>query len=102
MKLLKDWDHNLRLRFFGELATGTFSMMLLPFMAVHFANTLGASMAGALLAFVQFFSLSVGLVGGALADRIGRKPMIMWGQYIALFGYFTMLLSQTELINSQN
>ncbi|MGL4521387.1 MAG: MFS transporter, partial [Bacilli bacterium] len=88
------WDKNLRLRFFGELATGVFAMMLMPFMAIYFSDTLGAAMTGILLALAQCFSLSIGLLGGALADKWGRKKMIMCGQYAAIFGISIMLFAQ--------
>ncbi|MGL4820170.1 MAG: MFS transporter [Bacilli bacterium] len=96
----RDWDWNIRLRFFGELATGTFSWMLLPFMAIYFAETLGGQAAGVLLVASQFFSVIVGLLGGWLADRYGRRTMIIIGQALGMIGIFIMFAATLDTVNS--
>ncbi|CAG9614310.1 Na(+), Li(+), K(+)/H(+) antiporter [Bacillus rhizoplanae] len=75
--ILREWDSNLRIRLVGEWLFGLFFWMLLPFMAIYFAEELGKTMAGILLVLSQVLSVFANLVGGYLADTYGRKRMMV-------------------------
>lgn len=75
--ILKEWDLNLKIRLVGEWLFGLFFWMLLPFMAIYFAEELGKTTAGMLLVLSQVLSVFANLVGGYLADTYGRKRMMV-------------------------
>ncbi|WP_139490391.1 MDR family MFS transporter [Brevibacillus dissolubilis] len=73
------WDRNLQVRLFGEMLIQIFFWMFFPFMAVYFSNQYGKETAAWMLALPSVLGLFVGLLGGWLADRIGRKKTMIAG-----------------------
>jgi MFS family permease len=55
--------------------------VVLPFLAIHLTDGLGfsAAQAGAVVAVIGLGSVIAGPLGGALADRIGRRPALVGG-----------------------
>jgi len=89
---IRIWDNNLKVRLIGE---GLFNMlfwMYFPFITVYFGSTLGNHIAGILMTIPPIFSLVGSLLGGALADRLGRRPVMLLGAAIqaAMFALFAM------------
>ena len=73
------WDNNLKVRLIGE---GLFNMlfwMYFPFITVYFSEALGNGIAGILMTVPPIFSMTGSLLGGALTDRIGRRPVMLLG-----------------------
>ena len=86
------WDNNLKVRLLGE---GLFNMlfwMYFPFITVYFAEALGNDIAGILMTIPPIFSLIGSLLGGALTDRAGRRPVMLLGAAIqtAMFVLFAV------------
>ncbi len=73
----KDWDRNLKIRLLGEGVINILFWMYFPFMAIYFADSFGKGMAGVLLILSQVFGVVANLMGGYLADHIGRKKMMV-------------------------
>ena len=57
------------------------STLLFPFFALYITERFGVGMtqAGILLGMSSLFGLVGSLIGGALTDRIGRRPLILFG-----------------------
>ena len=55
--------------------------MLFPFFALYITQKfdVGMMQAGFLLGMMSLFGLFGGMIGGALTDRLGRKPLILFG-----------------------
>lgn len=73
------WDLNLKVRLIGE---GLFNMlfwMYFPFITVYFAEGMGTHTAGLLMSIPPLFSMIGSLLGGALTDRLGRRPVMLAG-----------------------
>ncbi|MFK9091520.1 MDR family MFS transporter [Bacillus salipaludis] len=73
------WDSNLKVRLIGE---GLFNMlfwMYFPFITVYFSGELGNGVAGILMTVPPIFSMIGSLLGGALTDRLGRRPVMLMG-----------------------
>lgn len=73
------------------LAAGNIYMPSLPNMAVYFQRDSHALLMSVSL-FYMGFALS-GLIYGALADYIGRRPVILWGFFLFFIGACICLLS---------
>jgi DHA1 family multidrug resistance protein-like MFS transporter len=71
----------------GLMSAGFF--MLIPLLSVHLTRDLGLSgaAAGAVLAVRQLAQQGLMLFGGALADRVGYRPVIALGMLVRALGF---------------
>lgn len=76
---IRSWSNNLKIRLFGEALYNMLFWMYFPFLTVYFGEALGNHMAGILMSVPPVFSLLGSLLGGALADRLGRRPVMLIG-----------------------
>ncbi|WP_293875049.1 MULTISPECIES: MFS transporter [unclassified Sphingomonas] len=96
-------DERARRRALNALLVYTFFMvagftMVMPLVAVHFVDRIGLTAAaiGAALAIRQITQQGLAVFGGALADRIGNRPMIVAGVLLRALG-FTALGFATDM-----
>ncbi|MFK0292838.1 MFS transporter [Streptomyces sp. NPDC090442] len=66
--------------------------MLMPYLATHLSGTLGLAgwLVGLVLGVRNFSQQGMFLVGGALADRFGYKPLIVTGCVLRTVGFATL------------
>nr|WP_202492746.1 MFS transporter [Streptomyces sp. SID7813] len=71
------------------------SFMILPFMSVFLHERLGMGLGtvGIVLAVASLVQFSGGIVGGALADRIGLRRTMLWALIIRTAGFIGLLLA---------
>ncbi|MGX2993236.1 MFS transporter [Streptomyces sp. JNUCC 64] len=71
------------------------SFMVLPFMSVFLHERLGMGLGavGAVLAVASLVQFSGGILGGALADRIGLRRTMLWALVIRTAGFAGLLLA---------
>ncbi|MFZ4247551.1 MFS transporter [Streptomyces griseoincarnatus] len=71
------------------------SFMVLPFMSVFLHERLGMGLGtvGVVLAVASLVQFSGGLVGGALADRIGLRRTMVWALVVRTAGFAGLLLA---------
>ncbi|MFI6376181.1 MFS transporter [Streptomyces sp. NPDC050546] len=71
------------------------SFMVLPFMSVFLHERLGMGLGtvGVVLAVASLVQFSGGVVGGALADRIGLRRTMLWALAIRTAGFVGLLLA---------
>ncbi|MFF8644370.1 MFS transporter [Streptomyces sp. NPDC015345] len=71
------------------------SFMVLPFMSVFLHERLGMGLGtvGVVLAVASLVQFSGGVVGGALADRIGLRRTMLWALIIRTAGFVGLLLA---------
>ncbi|MEW9900787.1 multidrug efflux MFS transporter MdtH [Chitinivorax sp. PXF-14] len=71
--------------------------VVFPLISIHFVDQLGwaASLVGAALALRQLSQQGLGLFGGALADHLGARPMIVTGMLLRAAGFFAMAAAHT-------
>lgn len=89
---LRIWDTNLKIRLIGEALFNMLFWMYFPFITIYFGMALGNSIAGMLMALPPIFSMLGSLAGGALADRIGRRSVMLIGAAVqtAMFAMFAI------------
>ncbi|WP_267347045.1 MFS transporter [Sphingomonas sp. GM_Shp_2] len=87
-------DERARRQALNALLVYTFFMvagftMVMPLVAVHFVDRIGmtAAAVGAALAVRQITQQGLAVFGGALADRIGNRPMIVAGVLLRALGF---------------
>ncbi|WP_028612302.1 MDR family MFS transporter [Paenibacillus harenae] len=73
------WNNNLKVRLIGEALFNMLFWMYFPFITVYFGAALGYHIAGLLMIVPPIFSMIGTLLGGALADRLGRRPVMLLG-----------------------
>ncbi|MEU0581744.1 MFS transporter [Streptomyces griseoincarnatus] len=71
------------------------SFMVLPFMSVFLHERLGMGLGtvGVVLAVASLVQFSGGVVGGALADRIGLRRTMLWALVVRTAGFAGLLLA---------
>ncbi|STO11954.1 Multidrug resistance protein MdtH [[Flavobacterium] thermophilum] len=92
---IRDWDHNLKVRLYGEALMNTTFWMFFPFMAIYFADSFGKETASMLLIVSQLFSVVANLMGGYCADVFGRKRMMVLSAYGQGAAFFVFALASS-------
>ncbi|MFT9846050.1 MFS transporter [Aneurinibacillus sp. REN35] len=89
---IRVWNTNLKVRLIGEALFNMLFWMYFPFIIVYFGAALGNHIAGILMTIPPIFSLLGSLLGGTLADRIGRRPVMLLGAALqtVMFALFAM------------
>lgn len=90
--MFKSLHPNIRIRIYTSFLGRVIGSMIFPFMAIYFTNKINATVAGILLLIhvvVQFVS---GLYGGYLADLLGRKRMMVTGEWVRVIGVVGLIL----------
>ncbi|MBX4181234.1 multidrug efflux MFS transporter MdtH [Sodalis sp. CWE] len=66
--------------------------VVFPLISIHFVDQLGwaALLVGIALGLRQFIQQGFGVFGGAVADRLGAKPMIIIGLLMRALGFLSM------------
>ncbi|MCM3763382.1 MFS transporter [Neobacillus niacini] len=93
------WDTNLKVRLLGE---GLFNMlfwMYFPFITVYFSEELGNRAAGILMTVPPIFSLIGSLLGGALTDRFGRRPVMLLGASLQALMFVMFAMSPSPWLD---
>lgn len=67
------WNSNLKIRLIGETIFNVFYWMYFPFLAIYFSQSFGLGWTGIFMTIPPIISLIAGMVGGSVADRMGRK-----------------------------
>lgn len=98
MTILK-WDHNLQIRLLGEAMFHLFYWMYFPFLTVYFSRELGNSVAGMLMMVPPIVSTLTNLTGGGLADRVGRRPIMMLGAAVQTAMFAALALSSSAWLS---
>lgn len=94
MGLLKIWyryDRAIWIRVIGTILTTLTSFAIRPFLAVYLYNKTGSLYdIGIILGLAPLMGVLTNIWGGGLADKYGRKPLMVWSllfQALSMLGY---------------
>ncbi|MFB7515842.1 MDR family MFS transporter [Streptomyces sp. NPDC056144] len=96
-KQTRSFDPAVRLLFLNQLTINLGFYMLMPYLAAHLADGLGmaAWAVGLVLGARNLSQQGMFLVGGALADRFGFKPLIVAGCALRTVGFGALAFAQS-------
>lgn len=94
------WDINLKVRLYGEAFVDISFWMIFPFLTLYFSETLGRATAGLLLIISQIITAFTGLLGGFLADKYGRKRMLLVAISGEIAAFILFAFARSSLIDS--
>ncbi len=95
------WDVNLKIRLIGEALFNLLYWMYFPFITVYFSEALGNQTAGMLMTIPPLIGILGSMVGGSLADRLGRRPTMLAGASLkaVMFALFALSSSSSHWVN---
>lgn len=96
---IRVWDNNLKVRLAGEALYNMLFWMYFPFITVYFAVAVGSHIAGIMMAALPLFSMVGNLLGGALADRFGRRPVMLLGTLLQALLFAIFAVSPSHILD---
>lgn len=74
--------------------------VVFPLISIYFVEQLGwaAFLVGFALGLRQFIQQGLGIIGGAFADKLGAKPMIVAGLLMRTLGFIIMSIANTPVL----
>ncbi|QLG40376.1 MULTISPECIES: MFS transporter [unclassified Paenibacillus] len=79
---IKSWDLNLKIRLSAETIFNLLYWMYFPFITIYFSQSLGNHIAGLLMTVPPLISIFGNILGGYLADKMGRRFVMLLGASI--------------------
>lgn len=96
---IRVWNNNLKVRLIGEALFNMLFWMYFPFITVYFGQALGNDIAGMLMTVPPVFSILGALLGGAMADRVGRRPIMLLGVSLQMVMFACFAMSPSHWID---
>ncbi|MFJ8529585.1 MDR family MFS transporter [Bacillus sp. NPDC094106] len=98
--MFKDMHPNIRVRIYTSFMSRVIGSMIFPFMAIYFAKELNPTYAGILLLIQVSVQFIASLYGGYLADSVGRKKMMVIGEWMKVFAFAGMMFANSPFLTS--
>lgn len=96
----KSLHRNIKIRLIETFFTNLLGHMALPFMIIYFAEHFGQQMAGAMFAMNIIATVVAGVYGGLLADRLGRRRMMLIAEWLRLVALMTIAAANSSWFES--
>ncbi|MGU9544579.1 MFS transporter [Bacillus cereus] len=96
----KDFHRNIKIRIIIALLSGSIGGMIFPFMAIYFVDNFGPRIAGILLLINVILGILVTFIGGYVADKFGRKKIILSVEFIRLIAFIIMAFCNSPWFKS--
>jgi MFS transporter, DHA1 family, multidrug resistance protein B len=77
MKTFSQLHISLRIRMYLQFITSLTSSAIIPYISVYFSSLIGTTVTGVIVIIVILSGIVGALIGGYLADRIGRRKMMI-------------------------
>ncbi|MDA1656360.1 MULTISPECIES: MFS transporter [Bacillus] len=97
---IKQLNRNVKLRLIEQFASSLAGNMIFPFMIIYFSEAFGEAITGILFVSNIVISFVSGLYGGYLADKLGRRKIMIYAEVCRFIALFIMAIACTEIVNS--
>ncbi|WP_335871223.1 MFS transporter [Bacillus sp. 2205SS5-2] len=91
---------NIKIRILTTFLSRLASSMILPFIPIYFTTAINAYVAGILLMIQIGFEFIASFYGGYAADTIGRKRMMVIGEWMTVAAFIGILIVNSPWITS--
>ncbi|MFT9816790.1 MDR family MFS transporter [Lysinibacillus sp. NPDC056185] len=98
--MFKNLHRNIQIRIYTSFMSRVVGSMVFPFMAIYFTKELNAIYAGILLLIQLIVQFIASLYGGYLADSIGRKKMMVIGEWMKVLAFAGMIVANSPAFTS--
>ena len=95
--MFKELHPNIRIRIYTSFLSRLVGSMIFPFMAIYFTKEMNSTIAGILLTINVGVQFIASLYGGYLADLLGRKRMMMIGEWMKAVAFLGMIMANSPL-----
>ncbi|WP_235515855.1 MFS transporter, partial [Exiguobacterium sp. Leaf187] len=93
------WNSNVKVRLVGEGLFNLLFWMYFPFLTVYFGQKLGLQTAGLIMALPPLLSIIGSLIGGSVADTLGRRPVMLIGTFLQMSMFILFAVSSSPWID---
>ncbi|PLS17326.1 MFS transporter [Bacillus sp. M6-12] len=93
--MFKELHPNIKTRIYTSFLSRVIGSMIFPFMAIYFTKEINATAAGILLMIQLAVQFIASLYGGYLADTVGRKRMMVAGEWMKVLALTGMLAANS-------
>lgn len=90
---------SLRIRMYLQFVTALSSSAIIPYIAVYFSSLIGNTITGVLVIFVILSGIIGGFIGGYLADKVGRRKMMIMAELGVGITYLFIAIVNSPWIN---
>ncbi|MDX8364589.1 MFS transporter [Cytobacillus sp. IB215665] len=92
---ISTWNTSLKIRLIGEMLFNLLYWMYFPFITYYFGSALGNNIAGILMTIPPLIGIIGIIIGGNLADRLGRRAAMLIGTSIRTIVFCIFALSDS-------
>lgn len=93
--MLSKLHPNIRLRLYTTFLSRLSGAMIFPFIAIYFTHELSAVIAGVMLTIQVCIEVIASFFGGYLADTVGRKRVMVIGEWINVIAFLGMIVANS-------
>lgn len=98
--MFRELHPNIRARILIQFLSKIIGSMIFPFIAIYFSIEISSSIAGILLMINVIIQFLAGMYGGHLADIIGRKKLMVTGEFLKVIAFLGMVLCNSPFFHS--
>lgn len=98
--MLKELNREIKIRIGIIFFSRVVGLIVFPFMAVHYSIVFGVGIASILLVINVIVQLFANLYGGYLTDFIGRRKIILSGEFIKSISFIGLVICNSPLFVS--
>lgn len=91
---------NIKLRLAMQFLGSLISMAVIPFLAIYFAQKIGATKTGIILICIVISGVIGGVIGGHISDKIGRKKIMIYAEMGILISYVVITFCNSPWFDS--